>query len=229
MASAAQNSLEENSLREKLTQVLPQFPKIDAIHHSKLMAVLAGQDAQPKVEHERGWQGLRLTSDDNLQVVQFKRDGIVYSRTQSYHSWDRFMAEAKPAWRAFEMIAAPVEIQRLGVRFINHIPAATPELLPDVLCEPPTCPSNLPLSEFVYQSTFTVPDHPYGIRIIKVMQSATVGMPQSSGLFLDCDVFTTKPLACDESVLDEAPVEMHWLKNKVFFSLLTESVLQTFK
>jgi len=227
--SRAQNSLEEDSLREILSHVLPQFPKREAIHHSRLTAMVAGQDAQPKVEHQRGWQGLRLVSEDNLQVVQFKRDGLVFSRIQSYHGWDKFMAEAKPAWRAFEKIAAPVEIQRLSVRFINHIPTATPESLAAILGDPPTCPSNLPLSEFVYQSTFSVPDRPYGIRVIKVMQSASLGVPQSSGLFLDCDVFTTRPLASDERVVDEVLVDLHWLKNKVFFSLLTGSAIESFK
>ncbi len=67
-------------------------------------------------------------------------------------------------------MAAPLEIQRLGLRYINQIPIKGAESLGEVLREPPTCPSNLPLNDFVYQSTFTVPNHPFGIRVIKVMQ-----------------------------------------------------------
>lgn len=96
---------------------------------------------------------------------------------------------AKDAWAAYVDIAAPVEIERLGIRFINHLPEATGETLSQFLREPPTCPSNLPLKEFVYQSTFNVPGHPYGIRVIKVKQPSMPEVQQSSGLFLDIDVF----------------------------------------
>ena len=116
-----------------------------------------------------------------------------------------------------------------AIRFINHIPSASPETLAEILRDPPTCPSNLPLSDFVYQSTFTVPNEPFGIRIIKVMQPSVQGMPQSSGLFLDCDVFSTKSISCERSEMDDALVKMRWLKNKIFFSLLTDQTVQSFK
>ena len=91
-----------------------------------------------------------------------------------------------------------------------------------------TCPSNLPLKEFVYQSTFQVPDHPFGVRVTKLMQPSLPGLPQSSGLFVDCDVFTTRPLDSDEA-LEDALGKMRWLKNKIFFTLMTEQAIQSFQ
>src|SRR5439155_25080935 len=102
------------------------------------------------------------------------------------------------------------------------------ETLADCLREPPTRPSNLPLNEFVYQSTFIVPDQPYGIRVAKVMQTSVPGLPQNSGLLLDIDAYTMKPIACDDRGVDEALIRLHWLKNKMFFSLLTDQAIQSF-
>ena len=224
----ARNSLELESLRSALALKLPEFPSREPLQLVELMAMVSGQDSAPVVEHQKGWLGFRLTSEDGRHIVQFKRDGVVFSRIKPYEDWAPFATAAKQVWAVFVEIAAPVEVQRLGVRFINHISAATPETLHEFLRDPPTCPSNLPLKQFVYQSVFAVPEHPFGIRVIKLMQPSMQGLPQSSGLFLDCDVHTTRPIAFEEPAVDEALTQMRWLKNKVFFSLLTDQAVQSF-
>lgn len=180
------------------------------------------------VKQRRGWDGIRLKSADGHYVAQVKRDGLVFSRMLGYDHWAPFLTAAKEAWHVFVDIAAPVEIQRLGVRFINQIPAATAENVAEFLREPPTCPSNLPLMEFVYQSTFNVPGQPFHIRVIKVLQRAMPEVQQSSGLFLDIDVFLTKAIPNEPAKLDDALSQMRWLKNKVFFTLLTDAAVQSF-
>lgn len=214
----AQKWPQPDVIESALHRELPGYSSCEPVQKMEFAAMMTDQSA-PVVRHQKDWHGFRLTSDDQRHVIQFTRDGVSFSRIQHYEDWLKFSTAAKRAWQAFVAIAAPVEVQRLGVRFINHFPAATLDSLADYLSEPPTCPANFPLSEFVYQSTFTVPEQPYGIQIIKVMQS--VGIPQSSGLFLDCDVHSTKPIPCDEREVDEALAVMRWLKNKVFFSLVT--------
>ncbi len=224
----AQNPLEPEALMSALAKRLPQYPMREPMQQVELMAMVSEQQESPVVRHSKGWQGIRLKSADGHYVVQFKRDGLVFSRTQEYQHWEKFKDAAQEAWQAYVDIAAPVDIQRLGVRFINQMASATPETLHDYLRDAPTCPSNLPLKEFVYQSTFSVPGHPYGIRVIKVMQPSMPGVEQSSGLFLDIDVFSSKVLSNDPAALDESLGRMRWLKNKVFFSLLTDAALQSF-
>jgi uncharacterized protein (TIGR04255 family) len=222
-----QHPFAPNTLREELAAKLPEFPKCDPIQQFELSALVSGTpEVEPQVRQQKAWNGFRLTSADGGYIAQFVRDGLVFSRTEPYAHWGEFTTEARRAWQVYREVAAPLEIQRLGVRFINHLKAATPENLADFLREPPTCPSNLPLKEFVYQSTFAVPDYPFGVRVIKVLQPP--GVPQSSGLFLDCDVFTTKPLETDEE-MEEALVKMRWLKNKFFFTLLQPGAISAFQ
>lgn len=223
-----QSAFDSNTLDKILAERLPQYSTREPLHQMKLMAMVSEKDDSSVVQHKRGWEGIRLKSSDGRYVVQFKRDGLVFSRTQNYDHWEPFLAAAKEAWQVYFDIAAPVEVQRLGVRFINQIPAATAENLAGFLREPPTCPSNLPLKEFVYQSTFDVPGHPFGIRVIKVMQPPMPDVQQSSGLFLDIDVFAAKAIPNEPRALDDALGQMRWLKNKVFFTLLTEAAVQSF-
>ena len=223
-----QAPLDPESLRAALAAMLPEYSKCEPIQQFELMALVSGQDAaEPVVRHQKGWDGFRLASEDGRYIVQFKRDGVVFSRLHPYEHWEPFSTAAKKAWQVFQKIAAPLEIQRLGVRFINHLAAVTPETLGDFLCEPPTCPSDLPLKEFMYQSTFDVPELPFGVRVIKVMQPP--GLPKSSsGLFIDCGVFTKRPVD-NEQDMEDALIKMRWLKNKFFFTLLTPQAIQSFQ
>lgn len=225
----ATNALDPEALDSVLRQQFPQYPIHEPMQRVRVSAELSEREAiDPVVRHSKGWLGIRLKSEDQRYVVQFLRDGLIFSRAKDYENWESFSTGAKEAWKSFLEIANPSEIQRLGVRYINHFATATPTTLGKFLREPPTQPSELPLEEFVYQSTFSVPEHPFGVRVIKIMQPSMPGLQNSSGLFLDIDIFSTKPILNDPELLDDTLVKMRWLKNKVFFTLLTDSVLDSF-
>lgn len=226
----AQKPMEADALKKELAARLPRYPQSAPMKGFGVMATLSAVDETSVVQHQKtGFLGLRLTSDDGCYIVQFLREGLVFSRTKPYEHWEPFRDAAKEVWSVYLDLAAPLETQRLGVRFINHIAGATPATLRHYLREPPTCPANLALREFVYQSTFDVPGHPFGIRVIKVMQPSMPELQQSSGLFLDIDVFSTTTIQNEPGPLDEALTQLRWLKNKVFFSLLTDAALESFK
>jgi len=225
----ADNPLELDALRDALVEKLPKFTRSEPIQGFGILAKLSSEESPVVRRQDRGFLGLRLSSDDDTDIVQFKRDGLAFSRVKNYEHWEPFVNSALEVWRVFIEIAAPLETQRLGVRFINHIASATPETLGNYLRDPPTCAANLPLKEFVYQSTFTVPTHPFGVRVIKVMQPPMQELQQSSGLFLDIDVFSTRAIPNDPADLERALVQMRWLKNKVFFTLLTENTVHAFE
>lgn len=226
----AQKPLELDSLREILAQRFHQYATIAPIQRFGFLAKMESQPDALVVENQtKGFIGLRLVSSDGHFIIQFMRDGLAFSCTQAYTHWEPFTQAAKDAWRIYLEIAAPIEIQRLGVRFINHLANATPHTLADFLREPPTCPSNLPLKEFVYQSTFDVPQLPFGIRIIKMMQPSMPELQQSTGLFLDIDVFSTRAISNEPGELDPMLAQMRWLKNKVFFTLVTDAAVQSYR
>ncbi|MBS0263334.1 MAG: TIGR04255 family protein [Planctomycetes bacterium] len=220
-------SLEQDSLVQSLAEELPGFTTPEPIHQLTVAAMFPETESGDEVQRSRAWHGLRLKSVDGNFLIQFTRDGLVFSQVNDYQNWDSFSAAALMAWNVFVGIATPTEIQRLGVRFINHFPSATPENLREILIEPPVCPMGLPLSQFTYQSEFAVPGHPLAVRVIKLMQPSITAFAGSAGLFLDIDVFSTKELANDSVAVQTALSQMRWLKNKIFFTLLNESALKT--
>jgi uncharacterized protein (TIGR04255 family) len=170
--------------------------------------------------------GFRLLTEDGREAIQVFRDGFSYSLLKNYQDWTEFHDSALQAWDIYAEMFQPAEIQRIAVRFINHFPTATLGTLSGILRDPPTCPANLPLGEFVYQSTFDVPGYNYGSRIIKMMQKPTPAIASCSGLFLDIEVFTTKPTLPGAEEHHVVLRHLRQLKNKVFFALVQDAAIK---
>lgn len=222
----AERSWNSDELRAALATRLPEYPKTE-VQHAVLLALEASLGGESTASQRIGWQGIRLTSADGLNIAQFRVDGLAVSRLRPYESWEVFEAEGRRLWRVFVELAGPSEIQRLGVRFINRIPVDAIDKLPEYLREPPTCP--LPLKTFLYQSTFEVPKHDLGVKVIKTLQSPGPEAHPEHALILDTDVFTLQTMPGEEERLNELLPKMRWLKNAVFFNLLTEASIASFQ
>lgn len=209
----AQQPLEPDSVRTALTQRLPSYPILEPIR---------------RADHTRHFWGWRLSSHDGLNVIQFKRDGLICSRLKPYDNWQTFSTSAMQAWMAYVDLAMPLQIQHLGVRFINHLHAVTAENLQDYLREPPGNLFQLPLKEHACQNLFTVPGYPFTIHINQLLQRTIPELQPSSGLFLDIQVNTLQTMATAPDTLSDILEKLRWLKNKAFFTLLTENAIRSF-
>src|SRR3989304_396465 len=157
---------EESGLREQLKGKLPSYPKI--ISQSEFRHELKMKIGQPPEQsfHDLGWKGLRLQSADDRYIAPFNREGFIFSRLQPYESWDQFKEEAMRLWNVYAELAKSLEVQRLGVRFINRITLPVGEVrLDDYLRLPPQTPSglDLPIMSFFHQDSLIVTGHPYAV------------------------------------------------------------------
>ncbi|MDQ6950426.1 MAG: TIGR04255 family protein [Mariprofundales bacterium] len=213
---------EENPVSEKIKKELSDYPDVQSLKMMQHeLKVTAGQRPEQAVR-DLGWRGLRCETEDKLQVAQFYRDGFTFSRLQPYENWDIFCKEAMRLWRCHQSIAKPEQVDRLGIRFINRIRAPQhPIELDDYLTAAPQAPAaiDFPFVSFLHQDSFQIPEHPYRVDVVKTVQEMA-----GTWLILDIDVFTTQPI--DANKLEDLPYlrEMRWLKNKFFFSSITEKV-----
>jgi len=211
---------EEDSVSAKIKQAVPDYPNVQPskiVRHE--FKVESGQKPEQTV-HDLGWRGLRCETEDKLQVVQFYRDSFVFSRLQPYEDWNKFCDEALRLWRIHQSIAEPEQVDRLGLRFINRIRAPqSPFELGGYLTVAPKTPDGIgyPFVSFLHQDAFQVPDHPYGVNVVKTVQES-----EGTWLILDIDVFTTQSVEAGRLEESRYLREMRWLKNKFFFSSITE-------
>jgi uncharacterized protein (TIGR04255 family) len=206
---------EESALKEQSKAKLPDYPKI--FSQSEFRHEMKMKPGQPpeQILRDLGWKGLRLQSADGRYIAQFNRDGFIFSRLQPYESWEQFKEEAMRLWKMHAELAKVLEVQRLGVRFINRITLPVGEVrLEDYLLVPPQTPGELDLQimGFFHQDNLLV----------------TLGS-DGGGLILDIDVFTTEPFQQRADDIEKYLAEMRWLKNKVFYSSLTKEALEGLK
>ena len=224
----AGRTLEPDSFRRLLIEKLPDY-----LFQQRQQEFRVGGEFGPEgshVEHKQTWQGYRFQSSDNRYIAQFTRNGFVFSRLSPYEDWTKFEAEALRLWMIYCELAEPSEIQRLGVRFINVIPAETLDQLPELLVVPPASPStmSLPIQEFMHQTRYAIPDYGYSLNVIQTIQPPSAD-DENLKLILDLDVFTEDTVELAEEGLRKRLAEMRWIKNKAFFSILTPEAIGRFK
>lgn len=221
----AKTDLQPEALKASLQARVADYPEVTDIRRLAFrVKVGEGKSTQ---EHEDDWDGLRLTSKDGRYVAQLMREGFALSRLQPYEDWGSFSAEALRMWGVFKEIAKPMKVTRLGVRFINRINLPQVPTMDSVLRNPPKRLKSLglPISSFLYQSTHDVPAYPYQVKVVDTIQSTESG----PALIVDIDAFTTREFGLDEDdVLAERLEHLRWLKNKAFFSLLTQEAIDGF-
>jgi uncharacterized protein (TIGR04255 family) len=226
----ASKILEPEALKNELTQRLPDYP---ICHPQQGFEITASgfPDGTSEVLHRTQWNGFRLQDDQSRHVAQFTPTGVVFSRLEPYETWENFKAEALRFWNIFLELAEPTLIQRLGVRYINRIPldnGEQPSLYLTTVTS--TLPGiDVPTDAFFYQDTYQIPGHPYSINWVRTIQPKGIDSTGGRALILDIDVFTTEMLQLDQETLTQRLIEMRWLKNKVFFSCITETALERFR
>ncbi len=219
---------EPEVLLERLKEKLPDYPNSQRRQELGFGGEIGPDGSSIQIKHP-SWHGFRFDTADKLQVAQFTRNGFAFSRLKPYQDWEQFEAEARRLWRIYCELTQPSEVQRLGVRFINLITPVSPDELPDLLAVPPRSPKSmdLPLEGFMHQSVFDIPGHPYNLNLIQTIQPPSPPQSESFGLILDIDVFTTGPVEFDD--VPSRLTEMHWIKNKAFFTFVKKKAIGRFK
>lgn len=185
-----------------------------------------------QVFRDLGLKGVRFRSADKTRIVQFNRDGFVFSRLEPYEDWSMFREEAMTLRGLHREFAKPDSIHRLGVRFINRMRLPSSDDQPSYyLVETPKSPRGLdmPVDGFMHQDVLSVPGHAYGIKVIRTIQRSTGLLSGGVSILLDIDVYTLPESKLAEKDVSEHLAKMRWLKNKVFFGSVTEEGLKRFR
>jgi uncharacterized protein (TIGR04255 family) len=225
-----ETSWEEKDILACLKPKLSEFEKSFSRNNMKPEVQLDAAHPPQVAAENLGWYGLLCESKD--QSVQFNRDGFVFSRLQPYQSWDQFFADAMRLWKIYLETARPMEMQRIGLRFINKIQLPPKEVDFEKYIQPypePPFDLDLPFLSFFHHDTLAVPGHPYAINIIRTIQPAINPQADGIGLIVDIDAFTTQSLEIKEGVLVERLAELRWLKNKTFFGSITPEAMGLFR
>lgn len=214
-------SFEEWTLSEELKRRFATFD-CQALHEHQVEAEINGAQHGMEVRQRSQWNGFRLTSADKKYVCQFKPNTVIFSRLAPYEDWGRFVSAATPFWKTFLELAAPVAVDRIGVRFISQVKLKDNEDPSEYIVQSPSPLSNIGLSSetFFHKDSTEIQGYPYRLNLVRVIQPAQPPVTCRS-LIVDIDIVTTDSMMLD-SVEAKLP-EMRYLKNLVFFSIMRDA------
>jgi len=220
--AAPTKSFEERNLSEELKRRFATFD-CQALHEHQVEAEIDGSQHGMEVRQRSQWNGFRLTSADKKYVCQFKSNTVIFSRLAPYEDWGRFTSAATPFWHAFLELAAPVAVDRIGVRFISQAKLKDGEEASEYIDESPSPLINIGLSTetFFHKDSTEIPGYPYLLNLVRVIQPAQPPLVTYRSLIVDIDIVTTDTMMLD-SVESKLP-EMRYIKNLVFFSIMRDA------
>jgi uncharacterized protein (TIGR04255 family) len=217
---------DEISLQSDLKRRLPDFPKVETLRQARYQLPI-GKQNNPIVE-DLGCVGFKCQSIDNLHIAQFTKEAFVFSRLKPYENWEQLSGEALRLLVVYCELLKPKEVTRVGLRFINRIAIKPAKIeLADYYKYPPEPVKELDwtLTGYLHHDVMQVPETAYMVNLIKTVQN----IPGERGLILDIDVFMGNRFEYNESSLKRFLEEMRWVKNKIFFSSLTEKIIEDLK
>lgn len=176
-------------------------------------------------------RGYRFFSQDKKELVQCRRDGFTFNRLAPYTSWQDIIGRAVSAWQVYREACGEAAITRIAVRYINRmeLPFADGKVpLEEFFAAPEPGPKleGLALQGLMTQCLYHDPATNFSANWTMLTRSSQKD-PSKLVVALDLDVFAMGPKIHEEKPPDVWD-RMRGLKNRIFFSSLTQKTLDMF-
>ncbi len=167
--------------------------------------------------------GMRYEREDASEVVQLRRNGLTYSILKNYPGWEVLREVVRREWERFLAISGPVNVSRLAVRYINAINIPVGADYDEYLTTAPRVPKLIPpiVSSFIQRVVV-----PFEEDRANAIITQTLEMPAPAAL--DIDVFTECLLEGASADIWSRLEKLRNIANRIFFSSLTEKVLESY-
>ena len=177
---------------------------------------------------DKGLHGYYCGSTDEKDIVQFRVNGFTYNRLKPYTSGDAVIAEALRMWKAYVEIAAPADVTRIALRYINHLKFPASHTLGRFLRDAaPAVPEGARGEVESFLHKVETRDSSNGCTVIRTIASTPRPLGANEwGVIIDIDAFKIEHLGTDVAVLGPVLSGLRALKNDVFFGSITPATVE---
>ncbi len=212
------------------SRLADSLPKVEERREGQITFQFGSTGPQAPRFEQVGLHGLFFKSDDEKLIAQFRVDGFTVNRLKPYTSWDSLFPMAFNLWSLYLDSANPEAVTRLALRYINHIPL--PKDLSDLsryLRAGPTIPPEIPQLLGAFFSKVTIRDDDMDIAAHVVQALESDATTEVTNLIIDIDAFKELDADPSDGMIRETLVQLHTFKNLLFFSYLTDEILEQFE
>lgn len=168
--------------------------------------------------------GMRYEREDGSEVVQFRRNGMTYSILKDYPGWSVFRERAQSVWQSFLVASGAVNVQRLAVRYINAVSIPFGADYDEYLTTAPRIPKSVPQFVTGFMQRVLVP---FAEDAATAIITQTFEPPTNA--VLDLDIFALCSLDGASGDIWMKLDRLRGIADRIFFSSLTEKVIESYK
>jgi uncharacterized protein (TIGR04255 family) len=224
------NPLVDAKLLEPLEREFAvRYPKFEKRHRLEGTLKVEGRAVTADTK-DLGFIGIVGKSLDGSRVAQFRKDGFTLNQLPPYPGGDVLLAEAMVLWAQYRDVVKPDTVIRVALRYINRLelPYRDGDPFSRFLTAAPQMPGPAlqQVGSFLTRVVAHEPDMPAVAIVTQKLEAKTE--PSPSEVFLDIDVFRQGDFQTDEKTLKADLTRLRALKNRIFFSLLTDEALELY-
>jgi uncharacterized protein (TIGR04255 family) len=188
-------------------------------------------DGQPSTATESARVGLRLHSNDDKYVAQFRIAGFTLSRLPPYERWENLLEETKRLWAVYVKLLAPKRVERIATRFINNLqlpldPGASFQTYINKLID---VPDGAPQAVEAFFQRFRLVDIATAARVYLTLALDAAPAGNRAPVILDVDAFVAADLKPMDETIWTTLERLRELKNSSFFGTITDSAAELYE
>jgi uncharacterized protein (TIGR04255 family) len=217
-----------SDLIEKISDTYPQHERRN-LFESKFEIVPSQRQVSQSTQ-EKGLHGFFFRSEDGQNLAQFRVNGFTFNRLKPYTSWDTIFKEAQRLWNLYVDIMYPEFVTRIAVRYINHLKLPLPiKELSQYLTATPQIPEDLPknISSFLIRMTLVEEQTSIKANVTQALESSVDS--KHVPLIFDIDVYKRGSFEPADPEIWRILQDLRKMKNRIFFSYITEDTVELFK
>ncbi len=188
--------------------------------------------AEPAVRTQQRIQAFQFLNQDENQLVQVREQGYSFNKLSPYTTLDDYFGEIEETWATYCLIADPLQIRAVRLRYINRIllPLADGKCdLDRYLQDTPKLPADgrLALAGFVVQRAAVEVETDHKVNIVLTAQA-----PLPDKLPIILDICVTDQQAIDTTDWTCIRQKVHGIReecNWIFKGSVTEQCLNLFQ
>ena len=174
--------------------------------------------------------GYLFKSEKGSTVVQFRLDGFTFNKLKPYQNWEIFSGQGRDLWNLYLETTKPSQIQRIGVRYINHIllPLPFDDFDEYILTNPKIAP-DLPQGLFSFFMRFEIPHPEMGFNAIVTQTMEPPNEERRLPFVYDIDVFKMEDYTKNPDKIWDDLTDLKKFENDIFFKSITDKTKELFK
>lgn len=171
--------------------------------------------------------GYLFRSKDGTEVVQCRVDGFTFSRLKPYTNWNNVFEKAEKLWKDYLKIANAEFINRLAIRYINHLKIPQPWTSKEFLTIVPDLPKEIQDAPEQSLLQMTIPKAKDKI-VTNFIQAIVESNKEYATVYIDIEVFKRiESLKAENSKEIHATFEkLKEIRTNYFFGSITERMAE---